>query len=141
MPLVGLNCYGIPNYLDGAMLWPDQQGGKRVDEGVAVITMSSNVGFNLTMQRRGVPIAYMISLGNKLSSEAAQKIVVSHTALLAGSDALVGVLFERLGVARADSLEALKELQVLGPLNGGRIGAMSTSRVIACFSRMPWARA
>ena len=66
MPLIGPNCYGLLNYLNGAMLWPDQQGGLRVDEGVAIITMSSNVGFNLTMQRRGLPIAYMLSLGNKL---------------------------------------------------------------------------
>jgi len=64
-------------------------------------------------------------------SEVAQKMVVSHTASLAGSDDLVSALFERLGVARVDSLEALMEalkvLHVLGPLNGGRIGAMSTS--------------
>ena len=66
MPLIGPNCYGLLNYLNGAMLWPDQQGGRRVDEGVAIITMSSNVGFNLTMQRRGLPIAYMVSLGNRL---------------------------------------------------------------------------
>ncbi|MGD9317838.1 MAG: CoA-binding protein, partial [Anaerolineae bacterium] len=66
MPLVGPNCYGLLNYLSGAMLWPDQQGGQRVEAGVAIITASSNVGFNLTMQRRGLPIAYMISLGNKL---------------------------------------------------------------------------
>ena len=43
----------------------------------------------------------------------------------------MSALFERLGVARVDSLEALiealKVLHVLGPLNGGRIGAMSTS--------------
>jgi acyl-CoA synthetase (NDP forming) len=184
MPLVGPNCYGLLNYIDGAMLWPDQQGGRRVDQGVAIITMSSNVGFNLTMQRRGLPIAYLISLGNKLKfdlhdaidtfarqdrvtalglfletmpdpkafqeavnvarelakpivaikvgrSRVAQKMVVSHTASLAGSDALASALFERLGVARVDSLEALMEalkvLHVLGPLNGGQIGAMSTS--------------
>ena len=184
MPLIGPNCYGLLNYLNGAMLWPDQQGGRRVDEGVAIITMSSNVGFNLSMQRRGLPIAYMVSLGNKLKfdlydairifaeqdqvtalglfvetmpdpnafqeavnfarelgkpivaiktghSEVGQKIVVSHTASLAGSDVLVSALFERLGVARVNSLEelieALKVLHVLGPLNGGRIGAMSTS--------------
>ena len=184
MPLVGPNCYGLLNYVDGAMLWPDQQGGRRVEEGVAIITMSSNVGFNLTMQRRGLPIAYLVSLGNKLKfdlhdaihtfarqdrvtalglfletmpdpnafqeavnvarelakpivvvkvgrSEIAKKMVVSHTASLAGSDALINALFERLGVARVDSLEAfveaLKVLHVLGPLKGGRIGAMSTS--------------
>jgi acyl-CoA synthetase (NDP forming) len=184
MPLIGPNCYGLLNYLNGAMLWPDQQGGRRVDEGVAIITMSSNVGFNLTMQRRGLPIAYMVSLGNRLKfdlhdairifaqqdqvtalglfletmpdpgafqdavnfarelgkpivamkvgrSAVAQKMVVSHTASLAGSDVLVSALFERLGVARVNSLEALiealKVLHVLGPLKGGRIAAASTS--------------
>jgi acyl-CoA synthetase (NDP forming) len=64
-------------------------------------------------------------------SEVGQRMVVSHTASLAGSDVLVSALFERLGVARVDSLEALMEalkvLHVLGPLNGGRLGAMSTS--------------
>lgn len=29
-------------------------------------SLTSNVGFNLTMQRRGLPIAYMVSLGNRL---------------------------------------------------------------------------
>jgi acetyl-CoA synthetase len=184
MPLIGPNCYGLINFVSGATLWPDQQGGSRVDRGVAIITMSSNVGFNLTMQRRGLPIAFIMSLGNRLKfdlhdaihalagqeqvtaiglyletmpapkafeeavnfarnlgkpvvavktgrSEVAQKMVVSHTASLAGSDVLVSALFERLGVARVDSLEALieglKVLHVLGPLKGGRIGAMSTS--------------
>ncbi|HSL95031.1 MAG TPA: acetate--CoA ligase family protein [Thermoleophilia bacterium] len=184
MVLIGPNCYGLLNYVTGAMLWPDQQGGRRVDRGVAIVTMSSNVGFNITMQRRGLPIAYMVSLGNRLKfdlndairifaqrddvtaiglyletlpdprgfqeavdvarelgkpivavktgrSQIAQKVVVSHTASLAGSDVLVSALFERLGVARVDSLEALVEalklLHVVGPLSGGRIGAMSTS--------------
>ena len=184
MPLIGPNCYGFLNYGNGAMLWPDQQGGQRVDRGVAVITMSSNVGFNLTMQRRGLPIAYLLSLGNRLKfdlhdailamarqqevtaiglfletipdpktfeqavnrarelgkpivavktgrSEVGRKMVISHTASLAGSDALVSCLFKRLGLARVSSLEALMEalkvLHVLGPLPGGRVGAMSTS--------------
>ncbi|MDX1385774.1 MAG: acetate--CoA ligase family protein [Thermoanaerobaculia bacterium] len=64
-------------------------------------------------------------------SEASRRIVMSHTASLAGADALIDDLFERAGVARVESLEelveALKVLHVLGPLPGGRIGAMSTS--------------
>ena len=40
MPLLGPNCYGVLNYLDGAMLWPDQHGGRLVDSGVALISQS-----------------------------------------------------------------------------------------------------
>ena len=38
MTIIGPNCYGFVNYLDGALLWPDQHGGIRVDSGVAIIT-------------------------------------------------------------------------------------------------------
>ena len=33
MPVIGPNCYGFVNYLDGALLWPDQHGGQRCDSG------------------------------------------------------------------------------------------------------------
>ncbi len=65
MPVLGPNCYGTLNYLDGAALWPDQHGGKRVARGVAIITQSGNIGLNLTMQRRGLPVAYLATLGNQ----------------------------------------------------------------------------
>ncbi len=35
MPVLGPNCYGLINYVDGALLWPDQHGGERVERGVA----------------------------------------------------------------------------------------------------------
>ena len=65
MPIIGPNCYGLINYLDGALLWPDQHGGKRVQRGVAIITQSSNIAINMTMQRRGLPIAYVMTAGNQ----------------------------------------------------------------------------
>lgn len=65
MPILGPNCYGFINYLDGALLWPDQQGGRSVDSGVAIVTQSSNIAINLTMQTRGLPVAYMITAGNQ----------------------------------------------------------------------------
>ncbi len=65
MPVLGPNCYGLLNYLDGAALWPDQHGGKRVSRGVALVTQSGNIGLNLTMQRRGLPVAYLLTLGNQ----------------------------------------------------------------------------
>ena len=65
MPLLGPNCYGVLNYLDGAMLWPDQHGGRAVDRGVAIISQSSNIAINISMQARGLPIAYVACVGNQ----------------------------------------------------------------------------
>ena len=65
MPVIGPNCYGFINYLDGALLWPDLHGGKRVDRGVAIVTQSSNIAISLTMQRRALPIAYVLTAGNQ----------------------------------------------------------------------------
>ncbi|MFN4172547.1 MAG: acetate--CoA ligase family protein [Pseudorhodobacter sp.] len=64
MPILGPNCYGVINYLDGALLWPDQHGGRRVARGVALLSQSSNIVINLTMQARGLPVAYVACLGN-----------------------------------------------------------------------------
>ena len=64
MPILGPNCYGVINYLDGALLWPDQHGGVRVDRGVALVSQSSNIVINLGMQQRGLPVAYVACLGN-----------------------------------------------------------------------------
>ena len=65
MPVLGPNCYGLINYLDGALLWPDQHGGKRVERGVAILGQSSNMLINLTMQRRALPMAYVMAAGNQ----------------------------------------------------------------------------
>lgn len=64
MPILGPNCYGVINYLDGALLWPDQHGGRRVETGVALVSQSSNIVINMTMQKRALPIAYVACLGN-----------------------------------------------------------------------------
>lgn len=65
MPILGPNCYGFLNYLDGVALWPDQHGGRRADRGVAIVTQSSNIALNLTMQDRGLPLAYIVTVGNQ----------------------------------------------------------------------------
>jgi len=184
MPVLGPNCYGVINYLDGALLWPDQHGGQRVERGVALVTQSSNIAINLTMQRRGLPIAYVATLGNQavaglaemveaflddprvtaiglhieglaepaaLARAAARarrqgvpilavktgrsaegaRLTLSHTASLAGADAVTDAFLRRLGVVRVASLtvllEALKLLHVAGPLPGRDIASMSCS--------------
>jgi len=64
--LIGPNCYGMLNLFDRVALWPDQHGCLPIDEGrgVAIISQSGNLALNLTMQARGLPIGYVISVGN-----------------------------------------------------------------------------
>ena len=65
MPILGPNCYGYLNYLDNVCLWPDQHGGTQVKEGVAIIAQSSNIAINMTMQRRGLSLTHMLTVGNQ----------------------------------------------------------------------------
>ena len=67
MPFLGPNCYGMINFLDGAPIWPDQHGGKGCDTGAAILTQSSNIAINISMQARGLPVAYLVTSGNQAS--------------------------------------------------------------------------
>jgi len=69
MPLIGPNCYGLINALDGALMWPDQHGLERREKGVAILAQSSNIALNLSMQRRGLPIAFLGTAGNQAQTD------------------------------------------------------------------------
>ncbi len=184
MAIVGPNCHGYVNYLDGVALWPDEHGGARCERGVALLSQSGNIAINLSMQRRGLDFAYLISVGNNSAlgmhdyidalledsrvtaiglhiegltdiaafshaairalergvpivalkagrSRRGAEITMSHTGSLAGSDALYSALFERLGIARCETvaqfLETLKFVSLVGTLPARTIGSMSCS--------------
>jgi acyl-CoA synthetase (NDP forming) len=113
MALLGPNCYGMLNYLDGVALWPDQHGGERLQRGVAIITQSGNIGLNLTMQLRALPLAYLITVGNKAGSSM-ESIV---DALLQDERvSAIGLHIEGLDDVAAFSRVALKALQRKVPL-------------------------
>lgn len=76
MALVGPNCYGMINFLDGIPLWPDYYASQTTEEGVAIISQSGNISFNITMNDRSLPIAYILSIGNQASLDMADYILV-----------------------------------------------------------------
>ena len=184
MPLIGPNCYGFINSLDGVALWPDVHGCEPVSSGVAIITQSGNIGLNITMQSIGLSIAYMFTLGNQTNTNIADiinamlddnrvnaiglhiegisdiksfdvaarraldkkipivaiksgrtdvsaKIALSHTSSMTGLDQLFNVFFERLGIARVDTvpefLETLKLLSIIGTIDHNGVASMSCS--------------
>lgn len=91
MPIFGPNCYGYINYVDGVPLWPDQHGGQHVQSGVAIIAQSSNVAINLTMQKRGLPLAYVVTVGNQAQTDMADLI---HTFVEDQSVTTIGLYVE-----------------------------------------------
>ena len=105
MPILGPNCYGFINMLDGALLWPDQHGMLRVDRGVAVLTQSSNIACNISMQQRGLPLAYLMTAGNQAQTGLAE---LACTVIQDPRVTAVG-----LHVEGFDSLETLEWLAVL----------------------------
>ncbi|MBI1383449.1 MAG: CoA-binding protein [Rhizobiales bacterium] len=184
MPFLGPNCYGLINYIDNALLWPDEHGGAPLERGVALLLQSGNIACNVTMNRRSLPIAYVCAMGNQANvampdmiealaetgrvtaigllmeglgdptrlseataaahrlgvpvialkagrSAAGSDIAMTHTGSMAGSDDVMDLLLERIGIARVDNLavylEAMKLLHVFGPLPANRICTMSCS--------------
>lgn len=118
--LIGPNCYGMLNYLDGVALWPDQHGGQRQSQGVALITQSGNIGLNLTMQTRGLPLAYLITVGNKAgnSMESLVESLLSDPRV-----SVIGMHIEGLDDVAAFSRVALKALRQGVPLVAMKAGS------------------
>lgn len=65
MALIGPNCYGVINYLDGSALWPFAHGGECPGYGAAIITQSGMFSSDIAMSQRSLPLSYMISAGNQ----------------------------------------------------------------------------
>lgn len=65
MAVVGPNCHGYINYLDGVAMWPDGHGGVRTERGAGIVLQSGNIGISLSMQNRSLPISYLVTAGNQ----------------------------------------------------------------------------
>jgi acetyl-CoA synthetase len=125
MPILGPNCFGLINYLDGALLWPDQHGGKRVERGVAILTQSSNMLINLTMQQRGLPLAYCVAAGNQAQTGLAEMAmaVMDDPRVTA-----VGLHIEGVGDVRAFEALAAKAREMKKPVVALKAGRSTQAR-------------
>lgn len=74
LAVVGPNCYGLLNFVDGICLWPTGALGERVERGCAIVMQSGNIALNLSRNDRSVPFAYVISSGNQAILGAADYI-------------------------------------------------------------------
>ncbi|MGD9912703.1 MAG: acetate--CoA ligase family protein [Rhizobiaceae bacterium] len=139
MPVIGPNCYGLINYADGALLWPDQHGGRRLapgEKGAAIITQSSNIACNLTMQTRGLPLAFLMTAGNQAQTGISQMALgliederVSSLGLhIEGFDSAAG--FERLA-ARARELNKPIVAMKVGRSEAARAATVSHTASLA----------
>jgi acyl-CoA synthetase (NDP forming) len=67
MPVLGPNCYGLVNYAERALIWPDQHGGAGLaagKRGVAVVSQSSSIAISVTMADIGLPLHSVVTVGN-----------------------------------------------------------------------------
>ncbi len=96
MPVMGPNCFGFVNHVDGCALFPYLFGGARVQQGVALISQSGNVAMNLTMNERSVRFTHVICAGNQ--------------AVLGPADYLGALLADRRVRAVGMVLEGLDDL-------------------------------
>ncbi|MEM7330790.1 MAG: acetate--CoA ligase family protein [Chloroflexota bacterium] len=120
MAIIGPNCYGALNYLDGVTLWPDEHGGKRIDKGVALIGQSGNIMISLSMQQRSVPLGYLISTGNQ-----AGLTIPEYVDILLDDERVtaVGLHIEGIKDIQAFSTVALRALRKKVPIVVLKTGA------------------
>ncbi|MEM5542362.1 acetate--CoA ligase family protein [Sulfitobacter sp. AS92] len=120
MPILGPNCYGVLNAVDRVALWPDQHGLVPVERGVAILAQSSNIAINLTMQQRGLPIAYTITAGNQAQQGLAS---IAQTVIRDDRVTALGLYIESFG-----DIAAFEELAQLSRALGKPIVALKVGR-------------
>ncbi len=128
MPFLGPNCYGIINFLDGALLWPDQHGGRRCESGAAIITQSSNILINLSSQKRGLPIAYLAAAGNQAQTTMAE---LAHGFLEDDRVRAIGFYIEGIADAQEFAEFAAKAEERGIPLAAIKAGKCDSSQAAA----------
>ncbi len=119
MPFLGPNCYGFINYLDRVLLWPDQHGGLALDRGVAILTQSSNIAVNITMQQRALPLGVLVCTGNQAQTGMAE---IGMTLLDDPRVTALGLHIEGINDIRAFEALAAKAALLQKPIVALKVG-------------------
>ena len=128
MPIIGPNCYGFVNALERVALWPDQHGMIAADNGVAILTQSSNIAINMTMQKRGLPIATIMTAGN----QAQQGLSTLGQAMLEDERVTaLGLHIEGLDDVKAFEALVLRAREIKKPIVAIKVGKSEQAQVAA----------
>ena len=65
MALLGPNCMGLINFLDGVGMVAGTHGLQRFEHGIACIAQSGTIVANMVTSDRSLPISHLISMGNQ----------------------------------------------------------------------------
>lgn len=123
MPVIGPNCPGLANFLDGSAFMMDHFGTHAPRTGVAVISNGGAYLSDLGCADRSQPVAYLIGLGNQAVVSIADmlNVVLDDPRVTA-----VNIYFEGIGdvaeLSRAAVKAARRGIPVVA-VKGGRSGA------------------
>ncbi|QEX21728.1 hypothetical protein FRZ61_16570 [Hypericibacter adhaerens] len=113
LAVVGPNCYGLLNYVDGVAMFASGPGWARSQGGVALVMQSGNIALNLTNHQRSVPLSYVITCGNQAVFD-----IADYIECLADDPhvSVIGLYMEGMPDAARFARSALKALKAGKPV-------------------------
>jgi acyl-CoA synthetase (NDP forming) len=128
MPVLGPNCYGVVDVVGRASAWPVPFPAPPLERGVAMVLQSGNLGINVTMADRSLPLGFLASVGNQTVVDVADVM----DAYL-GMDDVTGIGLYLEGVADVPrfAAAAARALEAGVPVAACKAGASELGRELA----------
>lgn len=128
LAVLGPNCFGVIDLVDGVSLWPVPYPSARPERGVAVILQSGNLGINVTMSQRSLPLAFVASVGNQAVLEIADLV---EAYLEMDEVTAIGIYLEGLRDVRRFAAAAARALERGIPIAVCKAGSSELGRELA----------
>jgi acetate---CoA ligase (ADP-forming) len=128
LAVLGPNCYGTIDLVGRVSLWPVPYPREPRTRGVAMVLQSGNLGINVTMSQRSLPLAFLASVGNQASLDVAR---VVDAYLDMDEVTGIGIYLEGLRDVPAFARAAAKALELGVPLAACKAGSSKLGGEIA----------